>query len=421
MLDWKSRAFAIATENPRDAASSLHRIAMIGNFPPRRCGIATFTAHTHEALRAEHPEIGVDIYAMNEPGRDYNYPGAVAATIAQDDPASYRDAADRINRRGTDLVWVQHEFGIFGGPAGSHLIELLDAVTAPVAVTLHSVLDQPDEAQRAVMDQLAARASLFIVMARKAETILTRAYGVHPDRIRVIEHGVPDRVYVRPADMRQCIGQEERRTILTFGLLSPDKGIETMLRAMPHILDRCPDAVYRVVGATHPHLLAHEGEAYRDRLQALSRELGIERSVRWENDFLEEDALLDRIAAADIYVTPYRNPRQITSGTLAYASALGKPIVSTPYVHACELLTRDRGVIVDFDDSKAMANVVTRLLIDPQRREAMAEASYRHGRELTWRCSVRRAVAEMDASSSGTDRPARLSTPQDIELHAFGN
>lgn len=380
------RAFAPA------AAGTIRRIALIGNHLPRRCGIATFTTHVHDALRARYPGIATDVYAMNDRNNSYDYPPAVVASIEQDDLASYHEAAATISRRGTDLIWVQHEFGIFGGPAGQFLMAILDRSTLPVIVSLHTVLAQPNAEQRAVMEGLLRRASLVIVMAKRAEAILRATYGARVGQIAVVPHGIPDRPYEEPAAARRRQGREDRTTIMTFGLLSPDKGIETMIRAMPEIVAACPGAIYNIVGATHPHLLAHEGEAHRERLQALASTLGVAGHLRWENRFFDEAELLDRIAAADLYVTPYRNPAQITSGTLSYAAGLGKPIVSTPYVHAEELLADGRGILVPFDDAPAMSRAATRLLQDPAERQSMAARIYLHSRGAIWTNMVGRVV-----------------------------
>ncbi len=373
----------------------ISRLALIGNFLPRQCGIATFTSHVYDALKARFPAISTDVYAMNDRGRSYPYPPAVTATIDQDDLASYRQAGAVIEARHTDLIWVQHEFGIFGGPAGAYLTDLLEWTTAPVIVTLHTVLAEPTPEQRLVMERLLRRASLVIVMADRAQAMLDKTYGDLADRVVVIPHGIPDRPYEDPATARRRLGMEDRRTILTFGLLSPDKGIETMISAMPEIVARCPDALYRIVGATHPHLLAHEGEAHRDRLVALARTLGVADHLRWDNRFLDEDDLLEQIAAADVYVTPYRNPAQITSGALSYAAGLGKPIVSTPYIHAHELLADGRGRLVEFDDVAAMADAVASPLNDDRGRRSMAKHGYLHSRGAVWTSMVARVLASI--------------------------
>jgi glycosyltransferase involved in cell wall biosynthesis len=394
---------------PLMAWSPGRRIALVGNFLPRLCGLATFTTHLYNALGTLRPAPTVDVYAMVDPGRHYDFPPAVTMAIGQEDVDGYRDAARRIDASGADLVWVQHEYGIFGGPAGAYLLDLLDAVSAPVVATLHTVLEAPNDDQRRVLERLAERASLLVVMADHARTLLQRIYGVPPTKIAMIEHGVPDRGYVKPSAARQCFGVPDKKTIMTFGLLSPGKGIETMIRAMPAILDHCPEATYRIVGATHPHLVAQEGERYRDALQDLAHELGVDASLQWENRFLDEADLLNRLALADVYVTPYRNPQQITSGTLSYAAALGKPIVATPYVHATELLADGRGLLVGFDDADAVADAVSVLLTDDARRERMALRAHAHGRSLTWRNMAQRTLDRFDR------RPSPMASDRRVE------
>jgi glycosyltransferase involved in cell wall biosynthesis len=385
---------------------SLTRIALLGNFPPRLCGIATYTAHLNDALRANWRDIAVDIYAMVDPGNSYPFPHAVKATIDQDRPGSYQAAARAIISSGADLLWVQHEFGIFGGSAGEYLLEILDRLSIPLVVTLHTVLEWPDADQRRVLDRILARASRVIVMAHRARSILRQSYGVPACRISVIEHGVPDCNYVAPSVARRCFGLEDRKTILTFGLLSPGKGIEAMIRAMPAILECCPDAIYRIVGATHPNLIAYEGERHREALKALARSLAVDHALRWEEGFLDEEALLDRIAAADIYVTPYSNPQQITSGTLSYAFGLGKPIVSTPYIHAVELLSHGGGKLVAFDDLKGLSDAVGSLLANDLEREHLAKIAYRRGHEFTWTRMAERALDALTGIvSPRDDRP----------------
>jgi glycosyltransferase involved in cell wall biosynthesis len=377
------------------------RIALVGNFLPRRCGIATFTSHVYGALNEVIEAPQVDVYAMVDPGKRYLFPSAVTMSIDEQDRPAYRRAAQRIAAKNTDLIWIQHEYGIFGGPAGAYLLDLIGATSIPVVATLHTVLEVPNADQRRVLAQLARRASLLIVMADRARRLLETVYAVPRSKIAVIEHGVPERGYVPPAAARQCFGVEDRKTIMTFGLLSPDKGIETMIRALPRIIEKCPEAIYRVVGATHPHLLAREGERHRETLQTLAYDLGVGDHLRWENRFLDEEALLDRLATADVYVTPYRNPQQITSGALSYAAALGKPIVATPYVHATELLAGGRGVLVGFDDLEAIASAVGNLLSDQEQRGKLAARIYEHSRALTWRRMARRALDRFNALDIG--------------------
>lgn len=360
------------------------RIALLGNFLPRLCGLATYTTHVHDALRRCLPDAIVDVYAMVDPGQSYVFPATVTGAIDQEDRESYRTAARRIEASGADMLWVQHEFGIYGGPAGRHLLELIDRVDMPVRVTLHTVLEEPNDDQRIVMDRLIARADTLVVMARKGREILSRVYDVEPSRILVTPHGVPDRPYLSPDSVKYRFDMAGRKTVLTFGLLSPGKGIETMISALPVIAAHCPEVLYVVLGATHPHLVARQGERYRAELQALARRLGVERHVRFVDGFIAEEELIDRLAAADVYVTPYLNPAQITSGTLAYAVGLGKPVVSTPYVHAAELLADGHGRLVGFGDVVGLARAVTGLLLDDKARQRLSARAYRLGRSMTW-------------------------------------
>jgi len=397
-------------------STKIGRIALIGNYPPRLCGIATFTADLHAALTAAFSDIAIDIYAMNDSGAHHDYGPAVTCEIAQDEIADYHAAAHRINAEKADVVLVQHEYGIFGGAAGIHLLRLLDRVDAPVVVTLHTVLENPTPEQRVVLEALARRASRLIVMAEKGREILMRVHGVAAERIAVIPHGVPDRPLVDPDSMKPRFGFQGRRVLLTFGLLSANKGIETMIRALPAIVARHPDTLYVVLGATHPHLVAREGEAYRDALQALARELGMADNVAFIDRFLETEELLDYLAAADIYVTPYLNPAQITSGTLSYAVALGKPVVSTPYWHAVELLADGVGIIVPFDDSAAFATAIRDLLDDPARLEAMRGRAWSIGRDMLWSSLARAYVTICEEAVAR--RPIRLALGARGEIEA---
>jgi len=386
--------------------TAVHRIALVGNNPPRLCGIATFTADLHRALRTAFPETAVDVYAMNEGGTTRDYPPEVVFAIDQDRLSDYQDAAQRINASKADIVLVQHEYGIFGGAAGAFLLKLLDRVEAPVVVTLHTVLENPLPEQRIVLEALARRATRVIVMAEKGREILMRVHGVDPRRIAVVPHGVPDREPVDPEQMKPRFGFGGRRVLLTFGLLSPNKGIETMIRAMPHIVRAHPDVLYVVLGATHPHLVAHEGEAYRERLAALAAELGVADHVRFIDGFVEQERLLDYLAAADIYVTPYLNEAQITSGTLSYAVGLGKPVVSTPYWHAAELLPASGGTLVAFHDSQAFAVAINGLLGDRARLEESARQAWQVGRSMTW-TKLAEAYGAIFRDAV-TNRPVRL-------------
>ncbi|MEH3106264.1 MAG: glycosyltransferase family 4 protein [Sphingomonas fennica] len=357
---------------------------MIGNSLPRLCGIATYTSHVRDAFVAHAPDLPVDLYAMTDPGGDYAYGSEVVCAIRQEELADYHLAAQRINDSGADVVFVQHEYGIYGGHAGAILLKLLDRVEAPVVVVLHTVLEEPNADQRAVIEALARRASTLIVMAHKGREILRRVHGIAAAQIAVVPHGVPDRPLTDPDAMKPRFGFEGHRVLLTFGLLSPNKGIETMIRALPALVAARPDLLYVVLGATHPHLVAREGESYRESLMALAAELGVSNHVRFIDGFLEQDALLDYLSAADIYVTPYLNEAQITSGTLSYAVALGRAVVSTPYWHARELLADGIGRLVPFGDSDALAATIGGLLDDPAELDAIRQRAYAEGRGMTW-------------------------------------
>ncbi len=386
----------------------LERIALIGNSPPRLCGIATFTADVRIAIAAEFPDIAIDLYAM-EDRHGQKYPPEVVCSIAQEELASYQAAARRINRSGADVVCVQHEYGIFGGAAGAHLLKLLDRVDAPVVVTLHTVLEDPDPDQRAVVEALMRRASKLIVMAEKGREILERVHHVAADRIAVVPHGVPDGSPADVVALKERFGFSGRKVLLTFGLLSPNKGIETMIRALPAVAAAHPDMLYVVLGATHPHLVAQQGESYRESLEMLAVELGVGRHVRFIDGFLEQSLLLEYLAAADVYVTPYLNEAQITSGTLSYAVALGKPVVSTPYWHAAELLADGVGILVPFGDIAGFSREIVRLLDDPARIETMGRRAWQVGRTMTWSKLAHAYVALFEEAARA--RPARLVRP----------
>ncbi len=385
----------------------VRKLAMIGNFAPRRCGLATFTTDSWAALRGRYPGLAIDVYAMTDPGQIYDYPEAVTTSIPENDVSAYVDAARQIENSGADLIWLQHEFGIYGGEAGEHILRLLDRTSTPLIVTLHTILEDPNPAQRRVIDALLRRAAKVIVMAEAGREILIRRYGAHSSQIAVIAHGIPDCPFAEPEVLKEKLDLAGRDVILTFGLLSPDKGIETMIEALPEIVANAKRPVlYVVLGATHPHLVAREGEAYRERLQKQAAELGVEENIRWINAFVELDELTDYLTASDIYVTPYLNPGQITSGTLAYAIGLGKPVVSTPYIHARELLAADHGRLVDFRDSAGFASEISKLLDDGETRDEVRHRAYALGRTMIW---PRYAEAVMDElMAAGTTLAPRI-------------
>jgi len=387
-------------------ASKLRRIALIGNSPPRLCGIATFTDGVRAGLLEAFADLAVDVYAMNDGGACRDYPPSVVCSIEQDDLADYARGAHRINASGADIVCVQHEYGIFGGVAGGYLLKLLDRVRAPVVVTLHTVLEHPTAEQRTVVEALVRRASRLVVMAEKGRRLLKQVHGVSDDRIAVVLHGVPDRPLSDGVAEKTRFGFSGLRVLLTFGLLSPNKGIETIIRAMPAITARHPDVLYVVLGATHPHLVARDGEAYRQGLMALAEELGVSTHVRFIDGFVEQEELLAYLAASDIYVTPYLNEAQIVSGTLSYAIALGRPVVSTPYWHAAELLADGVGQLVPFGDSEGFARRITDLLDDPALLSEMSQRSWALGRTMIW-SEFARAYVEIFQQAIRAE-PARL-------------
>ncbi|UYY76156.1 glycosyltransferase family 4 protein [Sphingomonas sp. R1] len=391
----------------------IRHLALLGNFLPRKCGIATFTTDTYTALAERYPGIQVDVYAMDDLPGQYAYPPQVTGSIAQNDRSAYLEAARKIEASGAEALWIQHEYGIFGGAAGELLLALTDRVSIPVIVTLHTILERPSADERRVMEALIRRASTLIVMAEKGREILKRVHGVDDGKIEVIPHGVPDRDFADTAAFKPAFGWAGRDVILTFGLLAPSKGIETMIEAMPAVAAAHPDALYVILGATHPHLVAHEGEAYRDRLKAQIAALGLERNVAFVDRFVEQSDLLDYLQAADIYATPYPNPAQITSGTLSYAVSMGKPVISTPYVHATEILDEGHGVLVDFGDSVAFSREINRLLADREERLALAGRAYARGRTMLWARLAERAIAAFDAILD--EKPRRIGSAN-VEL-----
>lgn len=379
----------------------LRRIALIGNSLPRRCGIATFTTDLERAISASRPPPQTCIVAMTDHGQTYDYPASVALQVKDQSIEEYVSAAAFLNAGRFDVVCLQHEFGIFGGEAGAHILELLSRLTVPVVTTLHTVLAKPSAAQRAVMDRIVEQSSKIVVMANKGRELLRSVYRVPDDKIEVIAHGIPDFPFIAPDAAKSKLGFSGRSVILTFGLLSPSKGIEVMIDAMPSILQRRADAVYVVLGATHPNLVRDQGEAYRESLMARVRELGVEDHVVFLDQFVDQATLLEFISMCDVYVTPYLNEAQMTSGTLAYSFGLGKPVVSTPYWHARELLADGRGVLVPFGDPAAIGDQIAQLLTDGPRRQAMRERAYAASRSMTWERTAERYMAVFEHARQG--------------------
>jgi glycosyltransferase involved in cell wall biosynthesis len=379
----------------------LRRIAFVGNSLPRRCGIATFTTDLQQAISTSRPTLETCIVAMTDHGQTYDYPKTVAFQIQDDKIEEYIRAADFLNAGRFDTVCLQHEFGIFGGEAGCHVLELLSRLTMPVVTTFHTVLANPTAAQRVVMERIVDASSKVVVMANKGRELLRSVYQVPDDKIEVIAHGIPDVPLVGPDAAKARLGFEGKSIILTFGLLSPNKGIEVMIDAMPPILKRRADALYVVLGATHPNLVRDQGEAYRNRLMRRVRELGVEDHVMFLDRFVDLPTLLEFISMCDVYVTPYRNEAQMTSGTLAYSFGLGKPVVSTPYWHARELLANGRGVLVPFGDATAIGSEIAELLTDDVRRQAMCRRAYAVSRTMTWERTAEHYISVFESVSQG--------------------
>jgi len=368
----------------RRKRAALRKVAFISDYPPRRCGIATFTEDLCETFAAEHPEIGCFVVAVNDRPEGYRYPPRVRFEFADYDLSSYRRAADFLNISDVDIVCVQHEYGVYGGPEGSHLLALLSELRMPVVTTLHTILHDPSPHQRRVLEELVRLSDRLVVLSRRGGDFLRDIYGAPEGKIEFIPHGVPDVPFVDPNFYKDRFGVEGKTVLLTFGLLSPNKGIEYAIEALPAILAEQPDVVYLILGATHPKILRREGESYRLSLQRLARMLGVEGHVIFYDRFVSPEELMEFIGAADIYLTPYLNKEQIVSGTLSYAVGAGKAIISTPYWHAEELLAEGRGRLVPFRDSEAIAREVIALLKDEAERHAMRKRAYLYGRRMIW-------------------------------------
>jgi glycosyltransferase involved in cell wall biosynthesis len=360
------------------------RIAVVGNYLPRRCGIATFTTDLCDAIHVEYGATELLALPVNDTPEGYSYPARIRFELSQDELASYHRAADFLNFSNIDLVCLQHEYGIYGGPAGSHILELMRRLHMPVVTTLHTVLREPNADQRAVMLEIAALSDRLIVMSRQSAEILQETFQVPPAKIDLIPHGIPDLPFTDPHFYKDVFGTQGKDVLLTFGLLSPNKGIENVIRALPSILARHSNVVYMVSGVTHPHILRREGDAYRLSLQKLAKDLGVENNVIFRNRFVSPAELVELIGAADIYITPYKHRGQVVSGTLAYALSAGKAIISTPYLHAIELLDGERGVLVPFDDPEAIAAETIELLDNGTARHAMRKRAYLYARDMVW-------------------------------------
>jgi glycosyltransferase involved in cell wall biosynthesis len=376
--------------------SIIKRIAFIGNYLPRQCGIATFTTDLCEAVAEEYKGTSCIALPVNDTEAGYEYPPRVRFELTEKDIESYRRAADFLNINNVNMVSLQHEYGIFGGRAGSHILALLRELRMPIVTTLHTILRQPDPHQRRVLDEIAALSDRLVVMSERGSEFLQDVYHVPPEKIDLIPHGIPDLPFVDPSFHKDLFGVEGKIVLLSFGLLSPNKGIENVISALPAILAKHPNVVYFVLGATHPHVLRSEGESYRLSLQWLAQEKGVESNVIFYNRFVALDELVQFISAADIYITPYLDEAQITSGTLAYTLGAGKAVISTPYWYAEEMLADERGALVPFRDPQAMAEQVIDLLDHEARRHAMRKRAYLFGRDMIWPQVARRYMGSFE-------------------------
>jgi glycosyltransferase involved in cell wall biosynthesis len=398
------------------------RIAIIGNYLPRQCGIATFTTDLCDAVSSEFGTERLFALPVNDPDSEYSYPERVRFELTETELASYDRAAEFLNFTNVDLVCVQHEYGIFGGPAGSHILELLRKLRMPIVTTLHTVLREPDPDQHRVMVELAELSDRLVVMSEHSSQFLQDIFQVPAAKIDVIPHGVPNLAFVDPNFYKDRFGVGGQSVLLTFGLLSPNKGVESVIQAMPRILARNSNVTYIVAGATHPHIRRREGDKYRESLQLLAKDLGVENNVIFHNRFVSPEEMMEFIGSADIYITPYKNEAQVVSGTLAYALGAGKAVISTPYWHALELLDQRRGVLVPFQDANAIAEQTIWLLENEAERHAMRKRAYLYSRNMVWKSvaqdymrSFQRARAErlwnprlMSPNPAGANRPQEL-------------
>jgi glycosyltransferase involved in cell wall biosynthesis len=406
--------------------TDFRKIAFIGNYLPRKCGIATFTGDLRNAVQAAMPGGSCPVVSVSDRAEGYDYPEDVRFEIAEQAPDDYVRAAEYLNCLNVDVVSLQHEFGIYGGPSGSYVLNLLRRLRMPVVTTLHTILKQPTPEQRRVMQELTSLSSRLVTMSEVGRAILKETYGVPDRKIALIPHGIPDMPFADPNFFKDQYSVEGRRVLLTFGLLSPNKGIEHVIQALPQIVAEFPDVVYIVLGATHPNLVRDQGEAYREGLKALADRLGVGEHVRFFDQFVELEELKRFLGAADIYVTPYLNAAQITSGTLAYAFGCGKAVVSTPYWHAQELLADGRGVLVPFADAPAIAKEILGLLHDESRRHAMRKRAYLAGREMVWSKVAERYLEAFElARKSRSERqlkvvPRRTADSRELSLPELG-
>ncbi len=376
------------------------KVAFVGNYLPRRCGIATFTYDVYQSYASQYPHTNSFVVAVNDQEEGYEYPSEVRMEFFQNDAALYERTAEFINHQGVEIVCLQHEYGIYGGPNGKYILRMLRKLQMPVVTTLHTVLKEPSPHQYQILKEIADRSARLIVMTERGKRFLTDIYGVSAAKIDVIPHGIPDIPFIDTSFYKEEFGLSGKRVLLTFGLISPGKGLDSVIRALPAVVDKHPDLVYLIVGATHPNLLREQGETYRNGLLQLAKELGVEKNVQFHNQFVDIEKLKEYIGLADIYITPYLNPAQITSGTLAYCFGSGKAVISTPYWHAEELLADNHGLLVPFNDSEAITKALNDLLTNETKRNQLRRKAFVLGREMIWEKVIHRFNASFAKARS---------------------
>ncbi len=362
------------------------KISFIATYPPRECGIGTFTKNLFNSMVGPQDEDNANqgiVIAIDDERQLYNYPKEVVMAIRQEEQLDYLKAADLINLSGADICILEHEFGIFGGQNGIYILPLLYRLEIPILVTLHTVLQNPSYNERAVLKEICKIAHSIVVMSETAVEMLIHEYGIDPKKIIQIAHGVPDIHYNRQA-VKKEFRLSSKNILLTFGFIGRNKGIETVLKALPAVVDKYPELVYIILGKTHPNVIRHSGEEYRVFLTGLVQKLGLEKHVIFLNEFISQSELFKYLSAADIYITPYTSEVQITSGTLSYAIGAGAAVVSTPYWHAKELLAGDRGRLFAFQDVSALRDILLDLLDNPAEMEKLRTNAFEYGREITW-------------------------------------
>ncbi|RYC53478.1 glycosyltransferase family 4 protein [Flagellimonas olearia] len=360
------------------------KLAYIGTYPPRECGIGTFTQNlAHSMLENGKGVKEIMVIAMNDHNQDYPYPPEVKLSINQEQQTDYLEAVNYINLSGADACILEHEFGIYGGLGGVYILPLLHRLNIPLITTLHTILETPSYNERAILKEICKMSDKIVVMSHKAIHFLVGIYKVPKEKIVLIEHGVPD-IHFDKEESRTEFKLNERKLLLTFGFIGRNKGIETVIKALPQIIEKHPEALYIVLGKTHPNVLRHSGEEYRNYLQVLIKSLKLNEHVLLLNEFIDENELFKYLSACDIYITPYLSEAQITSGTLSYAMGAGCAVVSTPYWHAAELLVENKGRLFDFNDSDGLSEVLNELLENPENLHEIQEHATEYGQDITW-------------------------------------